>query len=119
MEPAPGMLTLFTSTLILTPTEPRVIGLARLQVLTSSSSAPWLSTPVLFRVIGTAVAVAIFTFKAPPVFTVTDGVPPKAEALVAIARVPSLTTVAPFFFQAEDGIRDTSVTGVQTCALPI
>src|SRR5437764_61469 len=31
------------------------------------------------------------------------------------------TTVAIlfFFFQAEDGIRDTSVTGVQTCALPI
>src|SRR5437879_8867988 len=24
-----------------------------------------------------------------------------------------------FFFQAENGIRDTSVTGVQTCALPI
>src|SRR5437879_11960835 len=24
-----------------------------------------------------------------------------------------------FFVQAEDGIRDTSVTGVQTCALPI
>src|SRR5438046_8372017 len=30
-------------------------------------------------------------------------------------------TVVPlvFFFQAEDGIRDWSVTGVQTCALPI
>src|SRR5437879_13198485 len=28
-------------------------------------------------------------------------------------------TVLFFFFQAEDGIRDTSVTGVQTCALPI
>src|SRR4030066_737955 len=27
--------------------------------------------------------------------------------------------VAFFFFQAEDGIRDSSVTGVQTCALPI
>src|SRR2546422_2762601 len=29
--------------------------------------------------------------------------------------------VAPdfFFFQAEDGIRDVAVTGVQTCALPI
>ena len=27
--------------------------------------------------------------------------------------------LAGFFFQAEDGIRDTSVTGVQTCALPI
>src|SRR5690606_39798858 len=25
----------------------------------------------------------------------------------------------PFFFQAEDGIRDFHVTGVQTCALPI
>src|SRR5205823_14229861 len=25
----------------------------------------------------------------------------------------------PFFFQAEDGIRDKLVTGVQTCALPI
>ena len=24
-----------------------------------------------------------------------------------------------FFFQAEDGIRDRNVTGVQTCALPI
>src|SRR2546422_3092018 len=27
--------------------------------------------------------------------------------------------VASFFFQAEDGIRDVAVTGVQTCALPI
>src|SRR2546430_7850435 len=26
---------------------------------------------------------------------------------------------SPFFFQAEDGIRDLTVTGVQTCALPI
>src|SRR5215208_1296281 len=29
------------------------------------------------------------------------------------------STAAPFFFQAEDGIRDGHVTGVQTCALPI
>src|SRR3712207_2879973 len=28
-------------------------------------------------------------------------------------------TVVSFFFQAEDGIRDIGVTGVQTCALPI
>mgnify|MGYP007026272066 CR=1 FL=1 len=27
--------------------------------------------------------------------------------------------VGGFFFQAEDGIRDYDVTGVQTCALPI
>src|SRR5260370_26918940 len=31
----------------------------------------------------------------------------------------SATDVLIFFFQAEDGIRDSSVTGVQTCALPI
>src|SRR5437762_10157882 len=31
----------------------------------------------------------------------------------------SLSTCPTFFFQAEDGIRATSVTGVQTCALPI
>src|SRR5205085_7163854 len=29
------------------------------------------------------------------------------------------TTTTIFFFQAEDGIRDLTVTGVQTCALPI
>src|SRR5699024_11255760 len=29
------------------------------------------------------------------------------------------TVVLFFFFQAEDGIRDRNVTGVQTCALPI
>src|SRR5260370_6542080 len=31
----------------------------------------------------------------------------------------SLISIFFFFFQAEDGIRDSSVTGVQTCALPI
>src|SRR2546423_8867735 len=31
----------------------------------------------------------------------------------------ALTCVIFFFFQAEDGIRDKLVTGVQTCALPI
>src|SRR5256885_8171647 len=30
-----------------------------------------------------------------------------------------VTTYIIFFFQAEDGIRDYKVTGVQTCALPI
>src|SRR2546422_3085735 len=30
-----------------------------------------------------------------------------------------MCTVLVFFFQAEDGIRDVAVTGVQTCALPI
>src|SRR2546429_5528019 len=31
----------------------------------------------------------------------------------------SNTILCIFFFQAEDGIRDVAVTGVQTCALPI
>src|SRR2546430_12129971 len=31
----------------------------------------------------------------------------------------SLSPETVFFFQAEDGIRDLTVTGVQTCALPI
>src|SRR5215213_875649 len=37
------------------------------------------------------------------------------------SRARALSTGRPacFFFQAEDGIRDWSVTGVQTCALPI
>src|SRR5436305_1359071 len=34
---------------------------------------------------------------------------------MSVARLPSSS----FFFQAEDGIRDADVTGVQTCALPI
>src|SRR2546430_2259219 len=34
---------------------------------------------------------------------------------VAMQRILAST----FFFQAEDGIRDLTVTGVQTCALPI
>src|SRR5437763_12885400 len=32
---------------------------------------------------------------------------------------PATKRLCFFFFQAEDGIRDTSVTGVQTCGLPI
>src|SRR5688572_33488447 len=35
------------------------------------------------------------------------------------ARCHSLAREFFFFFQAEDGIRDLTVTGVQTCALPI
>src|SRR5947208_10364335 len=41
-----------------------------------------------------------------------------------MTQTRSVTLIAPrtsifFFFQAEDGIRDDLVTGVQTCALPI
>src|SRR5256886_2970997 len=36
-----------------------------------------------------------------------------------VVRISALVYCYFFFFQAEDGIRDLTVTGVQTCALPI
>src|SRR5256884_4632175 len=39
--------------------------------------------------------------------------------LVCFVLHVSVRVVVFFFFQAEDGIRDVAVTGVQTCALPI
>src|SRR5438445_1528735 len=41
---------------------------------------------------------------------------PSTTAWIAVGR---LVFIVFFFFQAEDGIRDIGVTGVQTCALPI
>src|SRR5256885_2052065 len=41
------------------------------------------------------------------------------DALVTTQRQDWASVVVLFFFQAEDGIRDYKVTGVQTCALPI
>src|SRR5256885_10444156 len=40
------------------------------------------------------------------------------DRVCAVARV-CIVVLFFFFFQAEDGIRDYKVTGVQTCALPI
>src|SRR2546429_6248416 len=39
--------------------------------------------------------------------------------LIAAGVLTGAGAVLFFFFQAEDGIRDVAVTGVQTCALPI
>src|SRR5438876_6890649 len=39
--------------------------------------------------------------------------------MIATGRILSAAFSVFFFFQAEDGIRDGRVTGVQTCALPI
>src|SRR6202521_6297016 len=42
------------------------------------------------------------------------------SAVVELARKAIVAMILFFFFfQAEDGIRDSEVTGVQTCALPI
>src|SRR5256886_3816567 len=39
--------------------------------------------------------------------------------LIVVLVCMGIVCVLCFFFQAEDGIRDLTVTGVQTCALPI
>src|SRR5207245_7254282 len=44
--------------------------------------------------------------------------PPRPQRRRHISIPPSSLSFS-FFFQAEDGIRDATVTGVQTCALPI
>src|SRR5437867_9985914 len=44
---------------------------------------------------------------------------PVIEHLVHDADFDGMFGLLFFFFQAEDGIRDRTVTGVQTCALPI
>src|SRR3712207_7515461 len=43
----------------------------------------------------------------------------KDSRLIAPGSDTMVVNVGCFFFQAEDGIRDIGVTGVQTCALPI
>src|SRR5256886_4604575 len=41
------------------------------------------------------------------------------ESRIYVRVVVAVVCLVFFFFQAEDGIRDLTVTGVQTCALPI
>ena len=43
----------------------------------------------------------------------------KHDALLNFVTKERLSQISETFFQAEDGIRDLIVTGVQTCALPI
>src|SRR2546430_11696872 len=44
---------------------------------------------------------------------------PIRESYADESLLVTLSVILFFFFQAEDGIRDLTVTGVQTCALPI
>src|SRR5204862_3179404 len=43
----------------------------------------------------------------------------RRPVLILLCSCTFVQLVSVFFFQAEDGIRDLYVTGVQTCALPI
>src|SRR5438094_975560 len=49
----------------------------------------------------------------------TSRSPPSSVASGCAYRISQPSYPVAFFFQAEDGIRDRTVTGVQTCALPI
>src|SRR2546429_5988234 len=49
----------------------------------------------------------------------SDGAEVAPGASVGLLDQEPWVDAACFFFQAEDGIRDVAVTGVQTCALPI
>src|SRR5204862_1197388 len=44
---------------------------------------------------------------------------PRRSSTCKPRPISSFAVLSVFFFQAEDGIRDLYVTGVQTCALPI
>src|SRR2546430_7266363 len=75
--------------------------------------------PVVLLVV---VAVADFTILGPDYGFYTPNLRKVLSALViAIALLWFIVVWIRwhFFFQAEDGIRDLTVTGVQTCALPI
>src|SRR5256886_13023055 len=68
-----------------------------------------------------------FPFFAGRVYTPEMALPEEMAALHRALGMQRVVIVTPsvygtdnfFFFQAEDGIRDLTVTGVQTCALPI
>src|SRR5690348_7434164 len=49
----------------------------------------------------------------------TRGTAPRVPHEPPVTRRTTVPLQPAFFFQAEDGIRDGRVTGVQTCALPI
>src|SRR2546422_5186439 len=52
-------------------------------------------------------------------FATVSPFPPGVRRGARLLRASVVIVEGGFFFQAEDGIRDVAVTGVQTCALPI
>src|SRR2546430_29873 len=54
-----------------------------------------------------------------PVMLTSAALSADAASLATVRERGTFSLCALFFFQAEDGIRDLTVTGVQTCALPI
>src|SRR5688572_16676540 len=81
--------------------------------MTKSTSLGLLELPTMFELLKTDVVVSV-----------GDGLETMSTTIAAAyMNIPVAHTmggeISGFFFQAEDGIRDLTVTGVQTCALPI
>src|ERR1017187_95602 len=78
--------------------------------------------PAILLILGIPIFLTLFVTSI--VIVLKKGLPTESIQIYIFGSLDNYPLLAvPFFvlafFQAEDGIRDTSVTGVQTCALPI
>src|SRR2546430_7711529 len=81
--------------------------LAFVEMLVSVNFAPETSAPV-------------WSFTEPAMLPVGEAETAGANTKASPESIiPKMLDILVFFFQAEGGIRDLTVTGVQTCALPI
>src|SRR5437667_7426829 len=67
----------------------------------------------------TIFVIFVVWFLLPRVARLMIHTPTAISIFVCMSMVQLMAVFVSFFFQAEDGIRDRDVTGVQTCALPI
>src|SRR2546430_9002417 len=67
----------------------------------------------------TIVVILDVLFLLPRVARLMIHTPTAISMFVCLSMVQLMAVFISFFFQAEDGFRDLTVTGVQTCALPI
>src|SRR5256885_9757180 len=92
----------------------------RMHPLAFPRGANWLLVSVLVVAVFNGVAALAGAALSKPTYAAGDRwVYVLDGSLNAFPNLNSSQTGAFFFFQAEDGIRDYKVTGVQTCALPI
>src|SRR5439155_1052878 len=77
------------------------------------------SSPNVFEMEATETITSIILIKLIRVSIGTVRNPRRFKIVVIDIQITLKQMLRDFFFQAEDGIRDGHVTGVQTCALPI
>src|SRR5260221_680440 len=77
------------------------------------------SSPNVFEMAATETITSSILIKLIRVSVGTVRHPRRCKIVVIDIQITLKQMLRDFFFQAEDGIRDHCVTGVQTCALPI